>query len=431
MKKTIVQILLITATLILFFNNCKKEEQEVDYTYTFYDVRWSDNISDNDADGYASGAILNCFVNLEENVTRNIYAELYFRLENSDEIIYYSSSSEFVFDGVDSPLLIPFSIGAVVSDLAQGNYEFIVEIYEVGSDRLEASTDGSELKIFKQFERLLDDQSYIVTATWSDDEDTNTDGYAYNSTLNINVDITDELSKNLKAEVLYKTTGAEDDTYKVYKTLESFEITGSNTDDSVNINVGRNPDTLSHGEYDFKILVYERFGFFPVATLSYENDNNLRKKFQKKTDDNYYITINTDDINWSSSTDNDGDGYARSRTLTVDINMEKDSSELNIITKLYIKHPDSTSYSTFDSTAVYTIIGKNTSDAINFVVSNRYIIQYSDPAQNDTIYIDHLRYDFMLEAESRPFDLNITKASISADSLTILRNVQFESAGDD
>ncbi len=431
MKKLIISIIFISAAIVLLFNQCKKEEQETDYTYSFYDVRWSDDESDNDADGYASGAILNCFVNLAEDVTRNVYAELYFRLEGSDEVVYYSSSSDFVFDGLDSPLMISFPIGAAVSDLAQGNYEFIVEMYEVGSTRLEATTEGSENEIFKQFERLKNDQSYTVTATWSNDEDTNTDGYAYYSTLNINVDLTDALTKNLKAEVLYKVTGTTDDTYTLYKTISSFEITGISTADIVNVNVGREPDTLTHGEYDFKILVYERFGFFPVAVLTYEDDNNLRKGFQKKTDDNYYITLSADGLSWTATTDSDGDGYARSRTLTVDVNMVKDTSNLNIMTKLYIKHPDSSSYSVFDSTGVYSITGQNTSDAVNFVVSNRYIIQYSDPAQNDTIYIDHLKYNFLVEAESRPLDLNITKAAISADSTDVLKDIQLESVAQD
>ncbi len=431
MKKIIIPIIVISASIMLFLSKCKKEDKEVDYTYNFYDVRWSTDISDNDGDGYVSGAILNCFINLEENVTRNVYAELYFRLEETDEIVYYSSSDEFEFVGVDSPLLITFSIGAAVSELAQGNYKFFVEVYEVGSNRLEASTEGTNLELSQKFERIKNDQNYSVKASWSNDEDNNSDGYSYHSSLSIDVDITDALTKSLRAEIFYKTPGELDDTYTLYKTTSPFDITGAVTSDAVNVNVGREPDTIPHGEYDFKILVYEAFGFFPVATLNYDDDNSLRKSFQKKKDDNYYIKINAETIDWTAMTDGDSDEWASSRTLTVDVDMEKDTSVLDIMAKLYIKHPDSTSYSVFDSTAVFTITGHNTSDAVNFTVTDKYIIQYSDPSENDTIYIDSLRYNFMIEAKCVPFNINITKASISADSIAILKDVQFESVGDD
>jgi len=432
-------VFFVSVFVISIILQCQKESVNPQDNYNFYDLRWNPEFSsvddpDADEDGYETSAILHCFVNLELDIISQVFIKLYYRPAGSSETYQlYTISDTLDFDGIDSPLLIPITIGAQISELPHNNYEFMAELYEADSKSENpepvASTKNSEtINAVKKFEKLGEDRDISLSAEWIKLTDNNKDGYIAQATLKVDVGMAQITgTSELRIEIQYKKSSEENSQYRLYTKSEHFEA--GLFPESQEITIGAKPDTIPHSEYDFKVLVYKTSGFMPIASLTSEENTKLKKKFQTFKDDNYFYHININRLEWIASVDLNNNGWAQSRTLRVDVDMEKDTSIRDIITMLYIMHEDSSSFIVIDSQK-HSISGYQPDDFRAFEISGSYEIEY-----NDTLYefeIEKAHYNFMIEVfEDVPESQRISKASVSSDSVEILKHIKFESAVDD
>jgi hypothetical protein len=424
--KYYISIILTVITFITFFS-CDKEE-EVDYNYNFYDARWSGDYSDQDSDGYATSRLLRCFLNLEEDVTRNVYAKVYYRTDTVSEYVYYSDTREYEFKGIESPLIMEIALGALEKELYVGSYNFLIEVYEVGSERLEAEISDKDTSVLGniKFEKLKDDQNVSLSAKWTEQEDLNADGYNSYSKLIFDANLDVGISKDYEAMLYYRLVDETD--YTLFEKSEMFTVTGSNPNDSIEFNIGRKPDELPMGEYTFRIALYEYGSFFPVAYLEPEEATVLQNlMFQTKDEDSYFYEIKS--AVWGTGTDNDADGYYQIRNLIIDVNVDKDVNRV-VFANIYIKHRDSTNFMCYDSTIVFTINGASANDIFTKEISSNKLIIYQ-AAQNDmdTTIIDSAKYSFMIDIyENVPYQDRTVKASFSGEILNLqnFENIIFD-----
>ena len=420
-SKFIIAALIFLAVAFHFCDVSEVEEVE-DYTYSITKVWWTDSV-DNNSDGYLTSKTLNLNLDLKENVTRTVLAQIYYKLEDAATYSFYGFSEEYIFEGVNSPLSMEMIIGVPNKELNRGIYEFQIEIYEKDSDRREAiisAKDSNGTVLTGQtFEELASDQIYTLTTWWNQIYDHNENGYARFATLGLNVDIDGDYEKELTANILIKGPG--EDEYEPYLSSDKFTIKGTDISDSLNFLIGARGEELSSGMYDFKIELKEIGSFYPVASADADNDVNLNDvKFELYDEDSYLYSIVSETLNWIDPADNDNDGYTTFRKFVLDVNVDKDATR-DMFAKIYVRHPDSTEYQIYDSTAVFQIYGSANIDTIQI------------PVGTAGVALDSAKYSFIIAVyEDVPDSMKVVEANIGGDKEgDILYMQQFETAAQD
>jgi len=364
--------------LFLINHSCKKEV--VDYTYEILDIQWTDNGLDYDLDGYVTSRTIKFYVSLLENVQRDIVIKVYYKLSETKEYIFYSSTDKpGIIGGEDMPVFLELGLNP---ELSEGMYSFMIEVYEKDSDRLEASVEiGSA-----PFERLIGDQNYDLIAWWTNHYDYDYDEFPRSADLNLDINITNNVDKYIRVEVLYKNA-LSDDAYTSYFKSDYYQISGENRD-TLTIPTGIYPDTLGQGAYNFKVIVMERNIFSPVLIYDYELSDDLKLiPFETYLEDGYEYTLNVDNTQWKYIIDNDGDGYSQSRILRLDMDIDKPEL-VNVLAKVFRKGVDDEDYLVMDSTDIFTIYGSSINDTIWIPISNLTI--------EDTLKMSHGEWNIML-----------------------------------
>ncbi|MCD6332763.1 MAG: choice-of-anchor H family protein [Bacteroidales bacterium] len=398
---------------LVSISSCKKKE--IDYTYTLTGIEWVDQGIDVDGDGYVTSRTLKCQISLLENVTRDIEVKIYFRLAGSQEYIYYGKiEADGITGGTENPVLIPIGLS---QDLSHGTYTFLLEVYEKDNQRLEASGSIEDNK----FERLVNDQVYDLKVWWSDPDDVDRDGFLRTATLNIDVNVKQQVTKTVKVEVFYRS---KDSTrYHSYFTSDNYSITGENRD-TLEVPTGFYPDTLGHGLYDFKIIVYEENVSMPVLIYDRELSSELGERpFETDLDDGYIFSLNMENTEWVQVVDLDTDGYAQLKVLNVDVDIDKDEP-VNIFAKIYRQGPNDEHYLVLDSTGIFQINGQTAADIFLFPVNSTLV--------TDTVQMPHGEYNLML-AIFRVFSDQTNDLRFATDSIDgmLLRQQKFELASED
>ncbi|MFH2031337.1 MAG: hypothetical protein ABIJ40_12100 [Bacteroidota bacterium] len=364
MKKIILMLIPMLMLFLLVISSCDTTEPDKpkNYNYSISKVFWTDSV-DNNKDGHTTNRVLWIHVNLEENVTRTIEARLYYKPTLVSTYTYYGSTAELNIDGINSPLTIQYMIGPPIGrELMYGTYDFSVEIYEIGSERIEASATkedtsvtGSDFLTGQNFEALNTDQIYSVKVWWKNIIDKNGNGNAQKAELFVDVNIDDDLTKEVTTELYYKERN--DEKYALYAYEGPYQIKYNVDADTVKFKVGEPPNELKQGQYDFKIVVYEEGFYFPVAILDPDAaepdpmvDSLVSRKFETNVDDGYYYTIKS--VEWLSGVDANSNGYYAKRSLTMDVNVDK-NEQRKIWVKVFYQHKDSArskEYTTFFNT---------------------------------------------------------------------------------
>ena len=395
-------------------HSCTKPE--IDYTYTLSDLHWTDEGLDHDLDGFVTSRTLQATLNLLEQVQRDVVIRVYYRLsETSNYIFYQSLEMPGITGGTDTPVRIPIGLS---HELSHGTYSFLVEVYEVDNKRLEASSEIENT----QFERLVSDQNFDLLVWWTDPDDYDHDGFPRSAFLNIDVNVTLNISKEIKAAVFYKKAGTEDD-YVSYFKSNYYTIQGESKD-TLSVPTGFYPDTLGHGLYNFKIVISERNVFSPV--LIYESDLSIileERPFETDLEDGFKYTINPENMEWQFVVDVDTDGFARSKVLVLDVDIDKQES-VNVFAKIFRKGPDDEDYLVLDSTDVFKVTGSTAADKVLFPVNGTYV--------TDSVLMPHGIYDFMLAIfeiipNAEP-DLRLATDSLNG---SLLLQHKFELASED
>lgn len=401
--------------LFLINNSCKKEE--IDYTYEILDIQWVDDGLDFDQDGYVTSRTIKFFVSLLEDVQRDIVIKVYYKLSETKEYIFYSSTDKpGIVGGEDMPVFLELGLNP---ELSEGMYSFLIEVSEMDSDRAEASVEIESAP----FERLVGDQNYDLIAWWTNPYDYDYDGFPRSADLNLDINITNNVTKEIRVEVLYKNA-VTDDEYTSYFKSEYYQITGENAD-SLTIPTGVYPDTLKHGAYNFKVIVVEKRGFSPVLIFDSELSNDLKQiPFETNLDDGYYYTLNATNTEWKYIIDNDEDGYSQSRILRLDMDIDKPET-VNVLAKIFRKGIDEEDYLIMDSTSIFPIFGSSINDTI--------WIPFSNVTIEDTLKMPHGEWSFMLVIfEILPGDLE-PEVRFATDSIdgNFFMNQKFELSSED
>ena len=388
----------------------------IDNTYEIKSISWIDEGLDFDKDDYPTNRTLECMLFLLEPVSRDIEIRIYYRLSDTRDYIFYASIDEEGFmGGTDTPINIQIGL---TRELSHGNYDFLIEIYEKDNDRVEASGTIENAP----FERLASDQNYDLSAWWSDYDDYDYDNYPRSAFLNIDVDISLSIAKEVKAEVLYQKVGSDEDYISYFKS-DYYTINGDNND-TLSVPTGFYPDTLGHGLYNFKIVIMERNIFSPVLIYVGEQTSSLKEiPFENDLEDGYLYSLNTESLGWTVIIDNDGDGYAQNKVLLLDVDIDKDET-VEVIAKIFRKQVDEENYIVLDSTDIFTVTGSGPGDLVYLPVHSTLV--------TDSVKMPHGEYDFMISVfeilPNTEYDLRFSSDSIDG---TILKTQKFELSSED
>jgi len=399
-----------SASLFFLITSCDTVEENPDYTYTIENVWWSDSI-DGNSDGFPHFKRLNFNIHLVESVSQRIAPRIYYKVHDATSYSFYAYANDYEVTGGDQDNEIFVSIGPPNKELSRGYYDFSIEIYEQGNDRLEVKSDSTfdAVLMNNPFEASSADKVYSIDAWWSNSYDRNKNGYWRYAQITFDIDVEEGVTKSVNAELLYRDS--ESETYIEYETFDNIIITGSSLEDSVSYIVGIPNEELAYGVYDFRINVYES-GTTVLATFIDEEADQLNDvKFETEDDDSYYYSIPK--TWWTDSTDNDLDGYTSQRRLNFNVDVDKNDTR-EIYAKIYFRHPDSSDYSLYDSTTNFSIAGTDSTDFSNMYIAN----------------LDSSDYDFLIAVlESQPYDSSrYVEASISGFSDSVLEDQKFEAS---
>jgi hypothetical protein len=426
MKKLIVLFCLSFACL--FINSCNTTEPEtkiVDYTYSIIKAVWEDSVDAN-GDGYATNRNLLFQVRIAESVKREINARIYYKPQGGSNYTFYGQTSDYTIEGYSSALTIEYPIGPPLKELNRGIYNFMIEIFEKGGTRLEASLSaedslGKNLRSQK-FESLSTDQIYSVNVWWRKIFDNNKNGYAQTAIIGIDVNIDKNVKKDIFVTLFKKKTS--ETNYTSYKSGSTFSITYKDKKDSINIDVGTKINgELEQGLYDFQVIVYESKTQNVVAVLNPEKADTLgRRKFETRDEDSYYYTINTTTLKWTDSIDVNKNGYTYARKFFIDVDVDK-NDQREIYASVYYVHEDSTNG---DSTeyneyfklpnTTYKIFGQSPLDAISLDIGK---------IQDSTRFLFKGRYNFIINFYEKG-DSSII-ATLGGNNNALLKLQKFES----
>ncbi|OGU60372.1 MAG: hypothetical protein A2V66_11500 [Ignavibacteria bacterium RBG_13_36_8] len=394
---------------LLIYSSCETVKEEPDYTYAVDSVWWSDAL-DGNQDGYTHYKRLNFNLRLEEQVTSIIRAQVYYKRHEASNYSFYAFSEDFEVNGGGVSNNLYVSVGAPNRELSRGVYDFSLEVYEASNDRLEAAPDSlRNLALLNQaFEESAGDKSLSIIAWWSDEYDRNNNGYWRNARLNLDFNVDEDVTKNVTAIVYYKDAAS--DVYSRYYTFATVTIQWNNAD-TVSCLVGSGYDELSHGQYDFRVDLYETGSSVLSAFIDQETDILNDVEFESEDDDGYFYSIKR--TWWTDNIDIDSDSFTRYRVLNFDIDVDK-NEEREIFAKIFFRHQDSTDYSIYDSTDFFSITGVDTSDYLSWLIG--YPMQ-----------IDSAEYDFLITVFENITDtLRVVEASTSGYSDTNLARQKFE-----
>ena len=417
--KTRIFLALGLISLILLNPACKKEE--IDYTYDILDIQWADDGLDFDQDGYITSRNLQFSVSLLEKETRDIEIKVYYKLSETKEYVFYSSTDIVgVVGGENTPVLIKLGLNP---ELTKGMYSFLIEVYETDNNRIEASKEIENML----FERLATDQNYELEAWWTDQYDYDFDEFPRSANLHINVNVTNEVKKNVKVEVLYKKALI-DSAYTSYFKSDYYEISAAD-DDVIVVETDDLPRDMGQGPYDFKIIVMEKNVFSPVLIYDGELASSLNLvPFESEWEDFYHYSLNLENTKWVQEVDADGDGFVVSRILRLDMDIEKDET-VSIKAKVYRRpvireidednDDDDDDFVLIDSTKYFQISGASISDTIWLPIGN-YIA-------DSTLMMDSAKWEIMLSIfEVVPNDTIEFRYAIDSIDNTFFRNLKFE-----
>ena len=397
-----------TALILFTIISCDTVEEEPDYTYTIENVWWSDSI-DGNSDGYPYFKRLNFNVHIAEDVSQRISPRIYYKVHDATTYSFYAYANDYQATGGGQDNNVFVSIGSPNKELSRGHYDFSIEIYEPGNDRLEAKTDSTfdNVLMNNPFEESSADKVYSVDAWWTNQYDRNKNEYWRNAQLNFDVDVEEGVTKTVDVDLLFRNS--ESETYTLYNSFNDITITGTTNQDSVSYTVGLPNDELEYGTYDFRINVYEA-GSSVLAAFIDEGSSQLNDvKFETEDEDSYFYSV--EKVWWTDLIDNDGDGYTSSRLLNFNVDVDKEDTR-EIYAKVYFRHPDSSDYSIYDSTANFSIHEADTTD-----FNKMFITQ-----------LDSSEYDFLITVlESQPYDsARHVEASVSGFSDSFLADQKFE-----
>jgi hypothetical protein len=351
--------------ILITFVCCNNDDEEKNYTYSIKRIYWSDSL-DSNQDGFSQFKRLHYIVELEENVTRTIVAEVYYRPKNASEFSFYGFSD---FSRVEGGMVendLSADIGFPNKELKRGVYDFKLELYEKNSSRLEAKSDSlqDDLMSNQRFDQSSRDKSYTLDISWGHIDDRDEDGYARNAVLLVDINVLDDVSKEVELYVYSKAEG--DTTYTLYNSFKDIKITSSSPDDFTAVDIGTLHRELETNEYDFRLELFEKGSDILLQFIDEKLDLLNNRKFERQSEDSYEYTVAN--IFWSDTVDVDQDGFSHKRKLHFDINLDRDlTKELNA--KIFFRHQDSSKYRVYDSTNTFSVKGSEKDDII-FQIGN-------------------------------------------------------------
>ncbi len=227
-----------------------------------------------------------------------------------------------------------------------------------------------------------------------------------------------DVTRNLEAKVYYKSASEAEYSQDNLCADLSFTITNSSPNDTVSIPVGIAPNDFDHGEYDFRVELYEKGTNTLVVISDEENTPALSNvKLETEDEDTFHFTI--DKVWWTDFVDLDKDSYTSRRKLHFDVNVDRNRT-FPVYAKVFEKLPDSTEYDLYDSTAYFNVTGTNTDDAYSVIVGTT------------KAELDSASYDFLISVFQTVNDTGeIIRYTVSSATLDTLKLQKFETAHQD
>ena len=248
------------STQLVTLSNRPFELSEFDNTFTM-DISWMDEYDRNN-NGYARHSTMVVDVNNNEDDTRNLDAKFYYKLSDSeDEFKLYFERNNFPISGDSDNDTITVKIGDSNGELEKGEYDFRVELFEKGKDRLLAFEDMENKILSKRKFETEDDDSYYYTISnvwWSDSTDLDSDNYTSMRKIHFDVDVDKNEKRTLFAKIFMRPYAVDSTDYEtLYDSTANFNITGTSTSDAFATWIGKDTTKLDSNKFDILISVYD------------------------------------------------------------------------------------------------------------------------------------------------------------------------------
>ncbi len=276
---------------LITLSNKKFELPQFDNTYTM-NLFW-ENQFDKNGNAYNRYATLVIDVNNNEQVTRNIDAKIYYKLSTDKNFQLYFEKNNFTISGQSLNDTVSVLISGDNGELEKGEYDFRVDVFEAGKDRLLDFEDNENPILSKQKFETEDDDSYYYSFSniwWSDSTDIDKDSYTSLRKLHFDVDVDKNETRTLFAKIYLRPESTDSTDYETfYDSTANFSITGTNASDAYFVWIGNDTTALDSNRYDILISIYDALVDSPQVvetTVSGFTQNELKlQKFETASQD--------------------------------------------------------------------------------------------------------------------------------------------------
>ncbi len=247
---------------LVTLSNKRFEKSENDNTFTL-NISWIDK-DDRNGNKYLRSASMVIDANNNEKVSRNLDAKIYYKKSDENSFEFYDERKNFeIYSTTDTDTIV-IPIGVTNIQLEKGEYDFRVDLFEAGKDKLLAFEDMENPLLSKQKFESEDDDSYYYTISnvwWSDSTDLDGDSFTSLRKLHYDVDVDKNETRTLFAKVfmrLHEENPTDSSDYDIlYDSTSNFTISGTNSNDSYFSWIGNSTTALDSSKYDLLISVYD------------------------------------------------------------------------------------------------------------------------------------------------------------------------------
>lgn len=207
-------------------------------------------------------------------ITKSVLPKIYYKLKSEGQYQIYKELDAVEIRGAEVAdtfsCVIGYGneeIGRNETELEYGEYDFMVELYDPGNNKLIVFADHlTPILSGQKFESKRDDsyQYTIANPEWSAEVDSDGDEHTVFRKLRFNVKVDKNATRYIYAKIYSHadTTGAQDSLeYVQYDSTATFSINGNNTDNFIEVDVGTiSPNSnkaLDSCNYHFFISVFD------------------------------------------------------------------------------------------------------------------------------------------------------------------------------
>ena len=251
----------------------------------------------------------------------------------------------------------------------------------------------------------------FFSVKWDSEElDEDQDGYITSGILNCLINLEENESRMIYADIYYKLKSSEE--YIFYSTIEIRDFNGVDSPLLMQIPIGATETSLAYRIYDFVVEIFEEDAKNPSVSSASDTMFLATQNFEFLADDQIYSVT----ASWDNDLDNNEDGYVQSSELYYDVDILS-NLEKQVYVEFYLKESAETEWTLFETTENFGITGIADTD-IDFVNVGKKPKELSNGEYDLKILVYEWGGFFPV-------------ASLDSETSTVLNAKKFQSLNDD